>query len=48
MSAEAIATVTQMMRTLGEFKQTTRKSHRILGFKSLLCSHQMILFEPVM
>ena len=35
-------------RELGEFKQTTRKSHRILGFKSLLCSHQMILFEPVM
>jgi hypothetical protein len=32
----------------GEFKQTTQKFHRILGSVTLLCSHQMILFEPIM
>ena len=32
----------------GKFKQTTRKSHRILSSVTLLCSHQIILFEPVM
>jgi hypothetical protein len=32
---------------MGEFKQTTQKSHRILSSVTLLCSHQIILFEPI-
>lgn len=31
--------------SLGEFKQTTSKFHEILGFESLVCSHQIILFD---
>jgi hypothetical protein len=33
---------------MGEFKQTTQKFHRILRSVTLLCSHQIIFFEPIM
>jgi hypothetical protein len=41
------ANISKTGTLMGEFKQTTQKSHRILSSVTLLCSHQIILFEPI-